>query len=57
MSGNYTQRQLALINGVEYALDCGLDPAPGDVEEYRRLTDGRSAGKRKGEGHEEFQAE
>ncbi len=38
MSGNYTQRQQALIDGVEYALDCGLDPAPEDVEEYRRIT-------------------
>ncbi len=55
MSGKYTKRQQALIDGVEYALDCGLDPDPEDVEEYHRLTDGRNIGKGKGEGHEKFQ--
>ena len=54
MSGKYTKRQQALIDGVEYALDCGLDPDPEDVEEYHRLTDGRNIGKGKGEGHEKF---
>lgn len=50
MSGKYTKRQQALIDGVEYALDCGLDPDPEDVEEYHRLTDGRNAGKREKDG-------
>ena len=55
MSGKYTKRQQALIDGVEYALDCGLAPAPGAVEAYHSLTDGRTIGKGKGEGHEKFQ--
>lgn len=41
MSGErgYGRRQQALIDGVECALDYGLDPEPEDLEEYRRLTE------------------
>ena len=43
-SRKYTQGQQALIDGVEHAMDWGLDLNPEDVKEYHRLTDGRNDG-------------
>lgn len=37
----FTDRQQALIDGVEFALDNGLEISPGDVKEYHRLTGSR----------------
>lgn len=53
MSGDigYGGRQQALVDGVECALDYGLEPPPEDMEEYRRITE---RGRR--EEDEEFQA-
>lgn len=37
-SRQFTERQQALINGVELGIDYGLEVAPEDIEEYHRLT-------------------
>lgn len=34
----FTERQQALIDGVEFGIDYGLEVAPEDIEEYHRLT-------------------
>lgn len=43
MSGNkeFTERQQALIDGVELGIDYMLEIDPGDVAEYHRLTGSR----------------
>lgn len=37
-SRQFTERQQALIDGVEFGIDYGLEVAPEDIEEYHRLT-------------------
>ena len=37
----YTDEEQNLIDGVEFAIDNGLDIPEEDYEEYRRLTEGR----------------
>lgn len=39
----FTERQQALIDGVEFGIDHQLELDPGDVEEYHRLTGSRYA--------------
>lgn len=40
-NAKFSDRQQALINGVEFALDNGLEISPGDAAEYHELTGSR----------------